>query len=186
MKKLISFICVLGFCSSASAQSIRVYSRPLSFFVNSLDLGIEKKVSKKSTFGVMLGYGSSEEDLINLTEMQEFKFEVNLKYFLRKMDQKHTYYIEPFLMFKNRTEKDNYYNFPGHVPREYSASAINVGFLAAKRFNWNNVFMDLQVGGGIMNPIGTDREDRAYISNILTPYSKGVTPRFGLNVGIKF
>ena len=161
-----------------------IYNRPLAFFASSFDIGIDKPITRNSHFGVLVGYGSSEDQFGEGEEMQEFKIEVNLKSFLKKQDADRTYYVQPFLMFKQKSVKETYVGF-GNEPEDVEVSAINIGFLMAKRFNWDRIFMDLQVGGGIISPLSGEKEDRIHISNPATPYSKGVIPRFGINFGIK-
>ena len=189
MKNIITFTMLFAFCSAVNAQSkpdIFIYNKPLGFLTNNFEIGFDKKVSKQGFIGVMIGYGSSEENEDFGRDMDELKFEFNIKTFLTKYAKSKAFYVQPYIMFKQRKESGSDYYAPGggNIYGNWKASAIDLGFVFAKRYNWNRLFMDIQLGGGILTPVSGEKEDRYHISNPILPYSKGVHPRIGLNFGI--
>lgn len=188
MKKVLTLLIICSFANISFAQlkpKTYIYNRPLGFLMNSFEVGFDKKVGANNFFGAMIGYGASEENYYNGYDMEELKLEINFKTFIRNYYQKHTYYVQPFILFKQRKE-DGYDYWPPSPSSNmnYKSSAIQIGFMFAKRFNWNRIFLDLQVGGGVISPISGTKDDRYYLSDPSKPYSKGVHPRIGLNFGI--
>ena len=185
MKKTVLFTLLTVFTASITAKqkpSTFVYNKPLGFLLNSFEIGFDKRISDQGFIGAMIGYGAAEENDFNNGDMEELKFEFNFKTFLNKYTDKRTYYVQPFLMYKQR--KEDGYDYFGPSRNSFKTAALDIGFVFAKRYNWDRMFMDIQLGGGIISPISGEKEDRYYISNPIVPYSKGVHPRIGINFGL--
>jgi hypothetical protein len=188
MKKTLIITLLFAFCSAVNAQSkpdMFIYNKPLGFLTNNFEIGFDKKVSKQGFIGAMIGYGASEESEFTGRDMEELKLEFNIKTFLTKYTNKSAFYVQPYILFKQRKETVYDYFLPGgNAYGDWKSSAIDLGFVFAKRYNWNRLFMDIQLGGGILTPVSGEKEDRYNISNPIIPYSKGVHPRIGINLGI--
>jgi hypothetical protein len=181
---------LLGVSSVMFGQSVPrgfLYNKPMSFFISNFEIGMDKTLDRTTTIGASFGYGATEDDDFNQGESNEFRLELNMKFFMDKMNAENTYYVEPFVLFKYKNLKEETFDpwGPGQT-LEYNASALNLGFLAAKRFHkGKRFFVDIMVGGGMVFPIGTDKIDRTEISlSAVNPYTRGVFPRLGMNLGI--
>lgn len=214
-KALLSIIALMLLCQVAEAQQKQAFKdslrdsytqefviNPFSFFVGGFELGYGKIKNNRNTRGILGYYYSENPDFyddgydnsfpsttVKYKNMEGFRAEFQYL-FMKPTDGGLKYYGGPYGIFKTikmditRTSvSSNATVVSDYVARGTSGS---VGVIAGVRsFAFDNIFIDLYIGGGITFPFSGSNIDDVHLS-VLNPYKRSINPRAGLTLGLAF
>ena len=164
---------------------------PLAFFTGNIKLGYEKLLPNGKGLQFQVSYGTGEKpSFYSLESFNEFSVELQYKVNFAKFKIWPTgFYMAPFISYRSINgiysydEQDPYTGYTKTTTEKLAATCITPGYLIGFQKVINDFFVFGFYGGGGLNiPSG----DYQKISTNLNLYEKGVTPHFGLNIGILF
>ena len=163
-----------------------IHLNPLALTIGGFELGYEKATTKKESFYVNAGYYlSAEAGALDLKDdysnMSGFRLEMQYRFYRKQNNYIRNVYLAPFFNFKT-VAADHlsylYSNTPPYtstkVTQRYSASTASFGYMLGLRKSvFENIYMDLGIGGGVFLPVSGDYHKELNIG-LFSPYQKGV------------
>lgn len=163
-----------------------IHLNPLALTIGGFELGFEKPTTKKESFYVNAGYYlSSEAGALDLKDefsnMNGFRMEVQYRFYRKPNNYIRNVYLAPFANFKTVSADHDRYLYNNSPPygstkisEKYSATTVSVGYMLGMRKSiFENIYMDLGIGGGVFIPVSGDHHKDLNIP-LFSPYQKGV------------
>jgi hypothetical protein len=171
---------------------------PLALTIGGFEMGFERPTTKKESFYVNAGYYlSAEAGALDLKDdysnMSGFRIEAQYRFYRKPNNYIRNVYLAPFANFKTVSAEHinyTYNNLPPYtstqVVQKYSATTVSFGYmLGMRRSVFENIYMDLGIGGGIFLPVSGDYHNELNIP-LFSPYQKGVQFKasFGFSIAL--
>lgn len=174
---------------------------PLALIVGGLEMGYERVIDKNKSIKVILGYYSATTpwsySTYNVSNMEGFKAEMQYRAHLEKENfggPMGGFYVGGFLQYR-QIILDDYNSNPNalsgpitaNLSENVNASALYPGVLFGYQlFVENIVFVDFNLGGGVIKPLTNIEQNKKADISVVNPYINGVVPRFNLSIGFPF
>lgn len=158
-----------------------VHFNPFALMIGGFELGFEKPTTTKESILFNFGYYLSEEagflDLKdNFKNMSGVRIDVQYRFYKKTNNYIKNVYFAPFLNIKTMTADKGTYDSKTYKTNYESKSAttLSIGYLLGIRKSiFENVYLDLGIGGGIYIPAsGLDHSDLHI--GLFQPFKKGV------------
>ena len=175
-----------------------IHLNPLALTIGGFEMGYEQATTKNESFFVNAGYYlSAEAGALDLKDdysnMSGFRLEAQYRFYRKPNNYIRNVYLAPFANFKTVTADHSTYlysNFPPYtstsVVQKYSATTISFGYmLGMRRSVFENIYMDLGIGGGMFIPVSGEYQKELNIP-LFSPYQKGVQFKasFGFSIAL--
>ncbi len=206
MKKLIILSILSAFAANSKAQNIptalvrnayfkkMIHANPISLIAGGMELAYESAVTNKQSFYTQVGYytsaaaGALDIGGDEYKDMDGVKVELQYRFYRKTNNYIKNVFITPFLNFKTLTATKTtlVYNSSPNVStmlkEKQNATTISVGYMMGIRKSiFENIYMDLSIGGGVFIPIMGDNHE-AFNIPLVNPYQRGV--QFKANLGL--
>lgn len=175
-----------------------IHLNPLALTIGGFEMGYERATTKKESFYINAGYYlSSEAGALDLKDeysnMNGFRLEAQYRFYRKPNNYIRNVYLAPFANFKT-VSADHldyiYSNVPPYTStkliQKHSATTVSFGYmLGMRRSIFENIYMDLGIGGGIFLPVSGDNHQELNIG-LFSPYQKGVQFKasFGFSIAL--
>lgn len=175
-----------------------IHLNPLALTIGGFEMGYERVTTKKESFYINAGYYlSSEAGALDLKDeysnMNGFRLEVQYRFYRKPNNYIRNVYLAPFANFKTVSADYNRYIYNSSPPygsttvtENRSATTVSFGYmLGMRRSVFENIYMDLGIGGGIFLPVSGDNHKDLNIG-LFSPYQKGVQFKasFGFSIAL--
>lgn len=175
-----------------------IHLNPLALTIGGFEMGYERVTTKKESFYINAGYYlSSEAGALDLKDeysnMNGFRLEVQYRFYRKPNNYIRNVYLAPFANFKTVSADFNRYIYNSSPPygsttvtENRSATTVSFGYmLGMRRSVFENIYMDLGIGGGIFLPVSGDNHKDLNIG-LFSPYQKGVQFKasFGFSIAL--
>ena len=175
-----------------------IHLNPLALTIGGFEVGYERVTTKKESFYINAGYYlSSEAGALDLKDeysnMNGFRLEVQYRFYRKPNNYIRNVYLAPFANFKTVSADYNRYIYNSSPPygsttvtENRSATTVSFGYmLGMRRSVFENIYMDLGIGGGIFLPVSGDNHKDLNIG-LFSPYQKGVQFKasFGFSIAL--
>ena len=175
-----------------------IHLNPLALTIGGFEMGYEAATTKKESLFINAGYYlSSEAGALDLKDdysnMNGFRLEAQYRFYRKPNNYIRNVYLAPFMNFKTVSAEKNdyiYSNTPPYtstkVVQKQSATTVSLGYmLGMRRSIFENIYMDLGIGGGIFLPVSGDYHKELNIP-LFSPYQKGVQFKasFGFSIAL--
>lgn len=175
-----------------------IHLNPLALTIGGFEMGYERVTTKKESFYINAGYYlSSEAGALDLKDeysnMNGFRLEAQYRFYRKPNNYIRNVYLAPFANFKTVSADYNRYIYNSSPPygsttvtENRSATTVSFGYmLGMRRSVFENIYMDLGIGGGIFLPVSGDNHKDLNIG-LFSPYQKGVQFKasFGFSIAL--
>lgn len=163
-----------------------VHFNPLALTIGGFELGYETMLSNKESFYINLGYYLSEaagsldvkDDYSNLNG---FRLEMQYRFYRKSNNYMRNVYLAPFFNIKTISadhHETTYTYSPVYtkttISENRSATTASFGYMLGMRKSvFENIYMDMAIGGGVFLPVQGDNHKDLNIG-LFNPYQKGV------------
>ena len=175
-----------------------IHLNPLALTIGGFEMGYERVTTKKESFYINAGYYlSAEAGALDLKDeysnMNGFRLEAQYRFYRKPNNYIRNVYLAPFANFKTVSADYNRYIYNSSPPygsttvtENRSATTVSFGYmLGMRRSVFENIYMDLGIGGGIFLPVSGDNHKDLNIG-LFSPYQKGVQFKasFGFSIAL--
>ncbi len=175
-----------------------IHLNPLALTIGGFEMGYERVTTKKESFYINAGYYlSAEAGALDLKDeysnMNGFRLEAQYRFYRKPNNYIRNVYLAPFANFKTVSADHDRYIYNSSPPygstkvsENYSATTVSFGYmLGMRRSIFENIYMDLGIGGGIFLPVSGDNHKDLNIG-LFSPYQKGVQFKasFGFSIAL--
>jgi hypothetical protein len=175
-----------------------IHLNPLALTIGGFEMGYEMATTKKESFYINAGYYlSAEAGALDLKDdysnMNGFRIEAQYRFYRKPNNYIRNVYLAPFANFKTVSADLDQYIYSNSPPwtstkvvQKQSATTVSFGYmLGMRRSVFENIYMDLGIGGGIFLPVSGDNHKDLNIG-LFSPYQKGVQFKasFGFSIAL--
>lgn len=170
-----------------------IHLNPFALLVGGIEFGYEAPQTPKQSLLMNFGYYNSKEagnlDIIDdYSNMSGVRLDMQYRFYRKTNNYIRNVYIAPYFNFKTISADRNYRRYLGPPSYNYadssakhSASSVSVGYMVGYRKSvFENIYMDLGIGGGMFIPVSGDNHSDLNIP-LFSPYNRGV--QFKAHIG---